>query len=86
MKTAFWIVIIIAMAAYMADTKIAFKPFSITFGRLWFLVAYVLFLGGAFCLRLQYYSEAYEKGLRRGAEIHQEVIDEVERQRVTEYN
>ena len=86
MKTAFWIVIIIAMAAYMADTKITFKPFSITFGRLWFLVAYVLFVGGAFCLRLQYYFEGYKEGLRRGVEIHQEAIEEVERQKIVEYN
>lgn len=80
MKTAFWIIIILSLAIYMADTKITFKPFAVTFGRLWFLVAYVLFLGGAFCLRLQYYSEAYEKGLKRGAEIQMEVIKEVKKE------
>ncbi len=86
MKTAFWIVIIIALAAYMADTKIAFKPFSVTFGRLWFLMAYVLILGGAYCLNLQSYSDGYEKGLRKGAELKQEAIDEVEKGKITEYN
>ena len=61
------------MLALIADTKITFSPFSICFARPWLAVGIILILCGCICLKAQWYGD----GLKRGAEIKEEVREPV---------
>jgi len=61
------------MLAFIADTKITFSPFSISFARPWLAVGIILIMCGCICLKAQW----YEEGLKRGAEIKEEVKEPV---------
>lgn len=64
------------LLAYLADIRITFSPFSITFGRGWLVLGYILIsIGGT----MIYYQGRWD-GLKRGAEIKQEVIEEIKEQ------
>lgn len=68
------------MLAYLADTRITFSPFSITFGRGWLMLGYILIaIGGS----IIYYQGRWD-GLKRGAEIKQEVIEEIKQETIKE--
>lgn len=61
---------------YLADTTITFRPFSITFGRGWLVLGYILIaIGGT----MIYYQGRWD-GLKRGAEIKKEVNEEIKEQ------
>lgn len=65
---------------YLADTRITFSPFSISFGRGWLVLGYILIaIGGT----MIYYQGRWD-GLKCGAEIKQEVIDEVKQGKIKE--
>jgi predicted membrane protein len=57
------------MLAFISDIRISFSPFSITFARPWLAVGIILIMCGCICLKAQWYGE----GLKRGAEIKEEV-------------
>jgi hypothetical protein len=63
------------MLAFIADTKITFFPFSITLARPWLAVGIILIMCGCICLKYQWYGD----GLKRGAEIKEEVFDEIKK-------
>lgn len=61
---------------YLAYTTITFRPFSITFGRGWLMLGYILMsIGGT----MIYYQGRWD-GLKRRAEIKKEVMDEAIKQ------
>jgi hypothetical protein len=68
------------LLAFMADTRITIKPFSISFGSGWLVIGIIFILCGCICLKAQW----YEEGLKRGAEIKQEVIKEIEQEKIKE--
>lgn len=61
---------------YLADTTITWRPFSISFGRGLLVLGYILIaIGGS----IIYYQGRWD-GLKRGAEIKQEVIEDIKEQ------
>lgn len=74
MKTYFTTLALIL--AYLADTTITWRPFSVSFGRLYLVVGIILIMCGCICLKAHW----YEEGLKRGAEIKKEVIEEIKGQ------
>lgn len=59
--------------AYLADTTITWRPFSISFGRGWLVLGIIFIMCGCICLKAQWYTD----GLKRGAEIKEEVNQEL---------
>lgn len=68
------------LLAYMADMHITFRPFSISFNRPWLVIGIILIMCGCICLKAQW----YEDGLKRGAEIKKEVIEEINDEKIKE--
>lgn len=68
------------MLLYLADTTITFRPFSISFGRGWLVLGYILIAIGATMI---YYQGRWD-GLKRGAQIKEEVIEEIKEQTIKE--
>lgn len=66
--------------AYLADTTITWRPFSISFGRLHLVAGIILIMCGCICLKAHWYNE----GLKRGAEIQREVIEEIKQENIKE--
>lgn len=60
------------MLAFIADTQITWRPFSITFARPWLAAGIILIMCGCICLRAQWYTD----GVKRGAGIKEEVKEE----------
>lgn len=54
---------------FLADTRITFSPFSITFGRGRMVLGIIMIMCG--CLFLKYHW--YEEGMKKGAEMKEEV-------------
>lgn len=63
---------------FLADTTITWRPFSISFGRGWLVLGIIFIMCGCVCLKEQWYSE----GLKRGAEIKKEVIEEIKQGKI----
>lgn len=59
--------------AFIADIRITFSPFSITLARPWLALGIILIMCGGLCLKCQW----YEDGLKRGAEIREEIKERV---------
>lgn len=68
------------LLAYLADTTITWRPFSISFGRGWLVLGIILISLG---VGMIYYQGRWN-GLKRGAEIKQEVIDEIKERKIKE--
>lgn len=66
------------MLLFIADTRITFFPFSISFGRGWLAIGIILIMCGCVCLKAQWYGD----GLRKGAEIKEEVFDEIKQEEI----
>lgn len=67
---------------FLADTTITWRPFSISFGRGWLVLGYILIaIGGS----MIYYQGRWN-GLKRGAEIKKEVIEEIKEQQTIKEN
>lgn len=66
--------------AYLADTTITWRPFSISFGRGWLVLGIILIVIGSGII---YYQGRWD-GLKRGAEIKQDVFDEIKERRIKE--
>lgn len=63
---------------YLADTTITWRPFNVTFGRGWLVLGYILIaIGGS----IIYYQGRWD-GLKRGAEIKKEVIEEIKQETI----
>lgn len=60
------------LLAYLADTTITWRPFSINFGRGWLVMGIIFIMCGCICLKAHWYNE----GLKRGAEIYKETLKE----------
>lgn len=80
MKLYLSILALSLMFAFIADTRIAFAPFSISFGRGWLVLGIILIMCGCVCLKCQWYSD----GLKRGSEVKQEVFDEIKQEKIKE--
>lgn len=68
------------MLLFLADTRITLWPFSISFGRGWLVLGIISIMAGCVCLKTQWYND----GLKRGAEIKQEVIEEIKQEKIKE--
>lgn len=68
------------MLAFIADTTITWRPFSISFARPWLAAGIILIMCGCICLKAQWYAD----GLKRGAEIKQEVREEIKEEKIKE--
>lgn len=73
MKLILQVIILTAILAYMAEIKISFSPFSISFGRGWLAIGFILIMCGCICLKAQWYQD----GMKKGTEINKELIKEV---------
>lgn len=61
---------------FLADITITWRPFSISFGRGWLVLGYILIaIGGT----MIYYQGRWN-GLKRGAEIKKEVREEIKQE------
>jgi predicted membrane protein len=67
------------MLLFIADTRITIWPFSITFARPWLAIGIILIMCGCICLKAQWYND----GLKRGAEIKEEVFDAIKKVKKT---
>lgn len=76
MKLYLTTLVLSLMLLYLADTTITWRPFSISFGRGWLVLGMILISIGATMI---YYQGRWD-GLKRGAEIKKEVIEEVKQQ------
>lgn len=65
---------------FLADTTITWRPFSVSFGRGWLVLGMIFIMCGCICLKAHWYNE----GLKRGAEIKQEVFDEIKASKIKE--
>lgn len=65
---------------YLADTTITWRPFSITFGQGWVVLGMILIMCGCICLKCQWYTD----GLKKGAEIKKEALQEVLKEKIKE--
>jgi hypothetical protein len=74
MKVFFSTLAITFLLAYLADMRVTFNPFSISFGHGWLVLGIIFIMCGCICMKAQWYSD----GLKRGAEIKKEVIKEIE--------
>lgn len=68
------------LLTYMADMQITFRPFSISLGRPWLVLGIILIMCGCICLKAQW----YEDGLKKGAELKQEVLKELQEEKIKE--
>lgn len=66
--------------AYLADTIITWRPFSISLGRGQLVLGIIFIMCDCICLKCHWYGE----GLKRGAEIKQEVFDEIKQGKIKE--
>lgn len=80
MKLYIYTLALTLMLTFLADTRITFAPFSISFGRGWLVMGIILISLG---VGIIYYQGRWD-GLKRGAEIKQEVIDEVKQGKIKE--
>lgn len=78
MKIYFETLALTLLLSFLAGTKITLWPFSISFARGWLALGIILIVCGCICLKAQW----YEEGLRRGAEIKEEVEQEVKDQKI----
>lgn len=78
MKLPLYTLALTLILAFMAEIKISFSPFSISFGRGWMMLGYLLISIGLCCLRYQWRGD----GLKRGAEIMKEVIEETKQEEI----
>lgn len=65
---------------FLADTTITWRPFSVSFGRGWLVLGMILIGLG---VGMVYYQGRWN-GLKRGAEIKQEVFDEIKASKTKE--
>jgi hypothetical protein len=65
------------MLAFIADIRITFSPFSISFARPCLAIGIILIMCGCICLKAQWDGD----GLKRGAEIKEDVKDEIKEQK-----
>lgn len=63
---------------FIADTRITFSPFSITFGRGWLVLGIIMIMCGCLCLKYQWYGD----GMKKGAEIKEEVKQEIKQEEI----
>ncbi len=80
MKLYLYTLALSLLLLYLADTTITWRPFSISFGRGWLVLGMILIALGA---GMVYYQGRWN-GLKRGAEIKQEVFDEIRKSKTKE--
>lgn len=78
MKLSLQATALLLLLAFLADTRITFSPFSITFGRGWLVLGMILIALGA---GIVYYQGRWN-GLKRGAEIKEEVKQEINQEEI----
>jgi hypothetical protein len=80
MKLTLYALALIIMLALIGHIRITLSPFSISFGRGWLVLGVILIMGGLTCLFMQWYGD----GLNKGIEMKQEVIEEIEVEKIKE--
>lgn len=68
------------MLAFIADTTITWRPFTISFARGWLVLGIIFIMCGCICLKAQWYAD----GLKKGAEIKEEVREEIKEKQIKE--
>jgi hypothetical protein len=76
MKLSLYTLALTLLLLFLADTTITWRPFSISFGRGWLVLGMILISIGATMI----YYQGRWNGLKRGAEIKKEVIEELKQQ------
>jgi hypothetical protein len=76
MKTYFYSLTLFLIVAFLADTRITFFPFSISFGRGWLVLGIILIMCGCICLKAHWYDEGMKKGIEINRELIKEVLEE----------
>lgn len=66
------------LLAYLADMTITWRPFSITFSGGWLVIGIILILIGSGII---YYQGRWD-GLKRGAQIKEEVFEEIKQGKI----
>lgn len=61
---------------YLADTTITWRPFSISFGRLYLVAGIIFIMCGCICLKAQWYTDGV-----KDAGIKEEVIEEIKEEK-----
>lgn len=80
MKLILQSLFLVLILAYMAEFKISFSPFSISFGRGWLVLGFILIMCGCICIKAQ----GYKDGLEKGTEINKGLIKEVIEEKIKE--
>lgn len=78
MKLYLSILALSLMLSFIADARITFAPWSISFGRGWLVLGIILIMAGCVCLKCQWYND----GLKRGTEIKKEVIEGIKQKKI----
>ncbi len=77
MKTAIYIIVLIAMVLWVGDLKITLNPFTIKLQAWQMLLAWLLILIGAVIIGYGGYKKAYKIGYNEAMNDAYEVIEEV---------
>lgn len=75
MKLILQSLFLVLILAYMAEVKISLSPFSISFGRGWLVIGFILIMCGCLCLKAQWYKEGkreFDKEMREKVKQIQE--------------
>lgn len=76
MKLYLFTLALTLLLAYLADTRISFSPFSISFGRGWLVLGIILIIYGCICVRWQWCDDKIKKKVIEQVEQQQEEIKE----------
>lgn len=68
--------ILLLILAYMAEIKITLSPFSISFGRGWLAMGFILIMCGCLCLKAQWYEEGKQEFDRKLKESIKQIQEE----------
>lgn len=84
MRTTIQIILICVIFFLIAQPTISWPPLKIKFAKALLSIGMFLIMAGVVCIILQGHTEAYSKGLKKGAELEQEAAIEVAKQLIQE--
>lgn len=84
MKTTIFVLVILAICAFIGELEISFNPFRIRLNAWEDLVGYILVFLGFLFMNFSAYGNGYKKGLKRGSEIVIEILKKHSEQKKSE--
>lgn len=84
MRTAIQIILICIIFFLIAQPTVSWPPLKIKFDKALLSIGMFLILAGVVCIVLQGHTEAYSKGLKKGAEIEHEAAIKAAKQLIEE--